>query len=210
MSKIDGIDSLIFDLDGTLWDSTGACANTINQQLEHKKINVAPVSQQDVAGAMGLPHNEYIEKVFEKATLEEKKALAQQAFDHTHIGMEGSLLYEGVAQGIHDLSENYPLYIVSNCESGYIENFLNISGLKSYFKDFECWGNTGQEKYKNIEAVIQRNKLQNPIYIGDTQGDKAAAQKAGVPFIAVNYGFGQVEGLYTADSFQQILTLLCI
>lgn len=208
MSKIDGIDSIIFDLDGTLWDSTAACAQTINHQLQSKKINVSPINQQDVASAMGLPHNEYIEKVFAKATRAEKKALAQQAFDHTHIGMEGSLLYDGVEQGIHSLSQHYPLYIVSNCEAGYIENFLNISGLKSYFKDFECWGNTGQEKYKNIEAVIQRNKLKNSIYIGDTHGDKLAAEKAGIPFIAVNYGFGQVEGLYTIDQFHELVALL--
>ncbi|HMQ10875.1 MAG TPA: HAD family hydrolase [Oligoflexia bacterium] len=208
MSKIDGIDSLIFDLDGTLWDSTAACAQTINRQLQNKKINITPIKQQDVASAMGLPHNEYIEKVFAKATLEEKKILAQQVFDHTHISMEDSLLYDGVEQGINALSQQYPLYIVSNCESGYIENFLNISGLKSYFKDFECWGNTGQEKYKNIEAVIQRNNLQNPIYIGDTQGDKFAAEKAGVSFIAANYGFGQVEGLYTLNHFSELLELM--
>ena len=210
MTKIEGLDSIIFDLDGTLWDSTGACAQTINVQLLEKGLSVAPVSQKDVSSAMGLPHKEYLEKVFSKASLEEKQLLASQAFDHTKISMESILLYDGVEEGIKALSEQYRLYIVSNCESGYIENFLNITSLKPYFKDFECWGNTGQEKYKNILSVMERNHLQSPLYVGDTQGDKTAAEKAGIPFIAVNYGFGNVEGLFTASSFKEILNLIAV
>ena len=49
------------------------------------------------------------------------------------------------------------LYIVSNYQSGYIEAFLEHYSIEKYFKDYECSGNTGLSKEKNIKEV----KLQN-------------------------------------------------
>ena len=40
---------------------------------------------------------------------------------------------------------------------------------------------------------MERNCLKNPVYVGDTQGDYEACQKAGVPFIFAEYGFGATK-----------------
>ncbi|MNC77179.1 Phosphoglycolate phosphatase [compost metagenome] len=48
--------------------------------------------------------------------------------------------------------------------------------------------------------------MQSPVYLGDTEGDYAAAQKAGIPFIYARYGFGDVKGYDKAiDSFAELL-----
>jgi phosphoglycolate phosphatase len=62
--------------------------------------------------------------------------------------------------------------------------------LNDIFLDFECWGNTKKSKSDNIDMVKNRNKLQNPLYIGDTNGDMTAANKAHVKFYQLTYGFG--------------------
>lgn len=61
------------------------------------------------------------------------------------------------------------------------------------FKNFECWGNTGLSKAENLRDIIARNKLKAPLFVGDTQGDAAAAQLCGIPFAHVQYGFRNAD-----------------
>lgn len=94
---------------------------------------------------------------------------------------------------IKKLAEKLPLFIVSNCQSGYIELVMRKNGIESCIKDFTCFGENGTTKDKNISLIVKRNSLQKPVYVGDTQGDFEACQKAGVPFIWAAYGFGKPE-----------------
>ncbi|MCD8021811.1 MAG: HAD-IA family hydrolase [Lachnospiraceae bacterium] len=103
---------------------------------------------------------------------------------------ECPICYPGVQATIRRLSGRVPVFIVSNCQAGYIELFLEKTGLGAYVKDFECYGNTGNNKDENIRLLVARNALKNPIYVGDTQGDSDAAETAGVPFGFAKYGFG--------------------
>ena len=83
--------------------------------------------------------------------------------------------------------------IVSNCQKGYIEAFLAAHGLGDFFEDFECSGRTGFTKGKNIRLVMERNRIKEAAYIGDTLLDYAAAREAGIPFVHAAYGFGYAE-----------------
>jgi phosphoglycolate phosphatase len=85
------------------------------------------------------------------------------------------------------------LFIVSNCQCGYIETFLGYHKLGKYFKDYECAGNTGLSKGGNIKKIIERYDLKASVYVGDTQGDCDAAAAAEIPFIFAGYGFGKVS-----------------
>ena len=77
------------------------------------------------------------------------------------------------------LKEKYPLYIVSNCQSGYIESFLAYYHLEDYFSDMECFGNNGMQKGENIARLARRNHLDKAVYVGDIQGDYDASMQAG-------------------------------
>lgn len=90
-------------------------------------------------------------------------------------------------------SKSYPLFIVSNCQCGYIEAFLKYHKLGEYFKDFECSGKTSLVKGENIVDIMKRNHLEHSIYVGDTQGDCDAAKLANIPFVYASYGFGEVD-----------------
>ena len=90
------------------------------------------------------------------------------------------------------LSKKYYLYIVSNCQKGYIEAFLHAHHLEKYFKDIEMSGRTGKDKGHNILLLMERNHIQEAVYIGDTHGDQEASRFAGIPFIFASYGFGNV------------------
>ena len=113
--------------------------------------------------------------------------------ENAYVAANGGVLFPGVAETLDLLSRRYPLFIVSNCQDGYIEAFFQAHGLGKYFRDYENPGRTGLPKGDNIALVVRRNGLKNPLYIGDTQGDFDAASRAGVPFLHAAYGFGRID-----------------
>ena len=118
------------------------------------------------------------------------------------------VIFEGVQETIKKLSEKYPLYIVSNCQDGYIEAFLQYSKLGEYFKDFTCPAYTGRLKGENIRIIMERNGLSEAVYVGDTQGDANSCKEAEIPMIYAAYGFGKVEKADASiQSFDELLDM---
>ena len=128
-------------------------------------------------------------------------------YEHTALeNDECNICYPNVKSTIKELSKRLPVFIVSNCQSGYIELFLEKTDLKEYITDFECFGNTGKSKGENIKLIIERNHPENPVYVGDTMGDKESAAYAGIPFIYAAYGFGAVdEADDTINDFKELI-----
>ena len=91
-----------------------------------------------------------------------------------------------------ELSAKVPLFIVSNCDEGYIEAFLHCHKLAAYFTDHLCYGDTGLDKPHNITAIVEKHDLKSPVYVGDTEKDRISAAIAKTDFIHAAYGFGTV------------------
>ncbi len=191
------IDSIIFDLDGTIWDSTTEVADAFNQVLAAKYPEVKEVV---TAGRLrelfGLPLDVIAERLYQSVPREHAVKVMEECCDYEceYLAEHGAVLYEGLEEVLTQLSKKYKLMIVSNCQEGYIQCFFAAyPHLEQYFTDYEYPGRSGKLKADNIRMVVERNKLQNPIYVGDTQGDADAAGAAGVPFIFARYGFGEVK-----------------
>ena len=204
-------DSLIFDLDGTLWDTCEACALAWNNVVNRNEIKFRQVSASDVRSVTGKPHAECIKTVFSSLSNEEISILIEETMieDTVAIKEMGGELYEGVSEGLNILNEYYDLFIVSNCQSGYIENFLSQNKFENLFKDYLCWGDTNEPKPFNTAAVIKKNNLHNPVFIGDMEGDYEAARVCELEFYQVTYGFGlPIEGCMTIESFPELVEIL--
>jgi phosphoglycolate phosphatase len=190
-----GYDGLIFDLDGTLWDSSAACAKGWNQALGGLGVKDRVITDRDIQGIMGLPHEEIFRKVFPEASKDQQSAIGDACYERelAVLKSDGGALFPGVGAGLKKLAVRYPLFIVSNCMQDYLATFLGASGLAALFKDSECYGATGKPKGDNIASLVKRNRLESPAYIGDTAGDQIAAKRAGVPYFHVDYGFGEPQ-----------------
>lgn len=202
--KFDGI---IFDLDGTLWDSSEGIAGTWSRVLEEYPQVTEKVTTGKLSECMGLPLDEISRRLFPGYSEALQKELMQKCCDleNDYLSEHGGILYPDLKRVLKNLSEKCRLFIVSNCQCGYIESFLAGHGTAEYFEDTECQGNTGLTKGENIKLVAERNKLHNAVYVGDTQGDADAAEFAGVPFIFASYGFGSVKKYdYIIDKFSDI------
>ena len=105
----------------------------------------------------------------------------------------GAPVYDGLEETLKELNKRYPLFVVSNCQAGYIELVFEKTGLGKYFTGHLCPGDSGEAKAANIRSIAKKYQLKAPVYVGDTFGDYQACQEAGVPFVFASYGFGQVD-----------------
>lgn len=188
-------DSIILDVDGTIWDTTPIVAKAWNKAIDKLFPQVAPVTADILKGQFGKTMDVIGQNLFGCLEPEEQKTLLDQCCVEEQFALEQNeedITYEGVVETIRALAANLPLFIVSNCQAGYIELVIKKLGIEDCITDFECFGNNGLTKDKNIKLVVERNKLKSPVYVGDTQGDLEACKLAGVPFIWAEYGFGKV------------------
>lgn len=203
-------DAIIFDLDGTLWNTVDSCLKATSFVKEEHSDITRDVTKKQIELAMGKTSDEIVNIYYGYLPREKGEEYANEAFNKNvdNLLKEGGTLYPNTRDTIIKLSKKYKLYIVSNCVKGYIESFLNTSGLKDYFSDYESYGNTLLSKGENIKLVIDRNNLKNPIYVGDTKGDMEASNYAGIPFVYAAYGFGKVEGFdYKINDISELLNL---
>ena len=212
-SKLDqftNLDSIIFDLDGTLWDSAEEVVVSWNEVLKVYGEVEKHFTKEILAGYMGMPTHEIFESFFHYLPPHKIKEIqdACSKSEIDHLAQHGGKLYPGVEGVLSKLSKKYNLFIVSNCQHKYIETFLGYYGFDKYFTDYEYQERTQLSKGENIRLVIERNNLKNPIYIGDTDGDSKAARYAGIPFIYASYGFGETKDYdYLIDKVEELLEL---
>lgn len=204
------MDSIIFDLDGTLWDPTETVVAGWNQVINSYNGAANEVTIADLQGIMGLPVPEVGRRLFPNTDEDTRQRLLDDCCDMECdvLARQGGRLYEQVEEVLQALSAKYKLFIVSNCQAGYIEAFYEYHGLQKYFTDYENPGRTGLFKGENIKLVMDRNHLVSPVYVGDTEGDLKAAMFAGIPFVYASYGFGLVSSHdYVIDRLDRILDL---
>lgn len=204
------MDSIIFDLDGTMWDSTKAAA-VIWKEVAKRNPNITDeINAERLKALYGLPLEDIAKGLFqsvpEKVALETMEVCVVE--QNPYLTKHGGILLGKIEETLRELYKKYKLFIVSNCKSGYIEAFLEAHNLGTYFTDFECPGRTGLLKADNIRFVMDRNHLISSIYVGDTNGDGIAAHEAGIPFVYARYGFGEATCYeYVIDSFEELLNL---
>jgi ribonuclease HI len=187
--------AILFDLDGTLWDSAKQVAESWNIALEDYPDITFRFTTKKVRQSMGRVLEEIAGMWFPEMDPERREVLMRHASDveleylKTHPGK----LFPAARKTLAELSKSCELYIVSNCQLGYIEGFFEGTGLRKYFIDYECAGRTGKPKAGNIRLVMERNGLDRCLYVGDTQKDCDAADGAGIPFVHAAFGFGQID-----------------
>ena len=187
---------LLFDLDGTLWDSAIPVAEAWNEVFQRESPGLPLLTAEDIHSVMGMTMKEIGNTLYPGFHSEKRGAIFDECcvyeveYLHSHCGT----LYPDLRATLEALkARGFDLAIVSNCQLGYIDAFLASSGVGDLFCDYEEWERTGLSKGENIRLVMERNGYTKGLYIGDTKKDQEAALLAGIPFIHAAYGFGKTE-----------------
>jgi len=186
-------DGLILDVDGTIWDTTAVVAEAWNRAIDELFPFLPHVTADILKGQFGKTMDIIADNLFPALNTEEKKLLMKECCSKEHDAVltnSKNITYDGVVETIRLLAKRIPVFIVSNCQSGYIELVMKKNGITDLISDYECFGNNGLPKDENIALLVKRNGLNTPVYVGDTQGDFDACKKANVPFVWAAYGFG--------------------
>lgn len=197
MNKIKA-ESIIFDLDGTLWDSADNVAASWNTAIQ--SADIAPFESIEITGeelrrAMGKPMDELARHFFPMLPEDKQMKLLEKCMqtENEYVAKHSGKLFENEEAVLKALSENHRLFIVSNCQKGYIEAFLRSSGFEKYFSGHLCWGDTLVQKSLTIRLLMEKHGCTSAAYVGDTEGDCQAAFSAGIPFVHAAYGFGRIS-----------------
>lgn len=188
-------DSIIFDLDGTLWDATYGMCEAWNMAVKKAGYDISLV-RDEVTRAMGLPVDGIARTVFPFIEDDEERlSLMYQCFDaeEEYLAKHGGILMDGLLEVLKELKKDYKLYIVSNCQDGYIQVFLEAHHMWDYFDGFICAGDSGMSKGQNNLLLMREQNLKAPVYVGDTRGDHDSAIEAGIPFVFCTFGFGKTQ-----------------
>ena len=208
MIKTDGI---ILDIDGTLWNTTGVVAKAWNKAIADCGFDADEVNAGGLQKEFGKPMNVIADDLWPALSQEQKDLLMKQCCVREQEALKENhedISYPAVRDTIKALAQKFRLYIVSNCQSGYIELTMEKNKIADFIKDHECYGDTGLGKADNLRLLVRRNGIKAPVYVGDTQGDADACREAGVKFVWAGYGFGSVQEFAAkVDRFDQLLDL---
>ena len=204
-------ESLIFDIDGTLWDSRALVAEGYNIQLKAEGLDHLCVTAEDLKPLFGKVMTEIADVMLatvdpkERYNLMERCMATENQYLHHN---ECKIGYPGVLETVRELAKKYRLFIVSNSQRGYPELCISKLGLTPYIQGHMCFGDTGTSKGKTIRTLMETYNIENCAYIGDTQGDYEATVEAEVPFLWAAYGFGTPAGYAKKiDQFEDLLKL---
>lgn len=208
MIKTDGI---ILDIDGTLWNTTGVVAKAWNKAIADCGFDADEVNASGLQKEFGKPMNVIADDLWPALSQEQKDLLMKQCCVREQESLKENredISYPAVRDTIKALAQKFRLYIVSNCQSGYIELTMEKNKIADFISDHECYGDTGLGKADNLRLLVRRNGIKAPVYVGDTQGDADACREAGVKFVWAGYGFGSVQEFAAkVDRFDQLLDL---
>ena len=203
-------EAIIFDLDGTIWDSTEVVLDTWNYVLKQYKDVKKVITLEDLKGIMGLQLPEIGERFFPELDEDYRMEILKTccSMECGTIRKKGGKLYPNLAETLDKLSKKYRLFIVSNCQEGYIESCLEYHKLGKYIEGFKFVEDPKLLKGDNIKILMNKYNIKSAAYVGDTQGDCNAAKLAGIPFIYAEYGFGSVNHYdYKIESFSDLTKL---
>ena len=189
--------SLIFDIDGTLWDSRALVAEGYNIQLRAEGYDHLCVDAETLRPLFGKVMTDIADAILAEVPVPERYALMDRCMQ-----TENRYLYEnacdigyaGVKETLELLAKDYRLFIVSNAQCGYPELCMEKLGIGHVIEGHLCFGDTGTEKGETILELMRRHHITEAVYIGDAQGDFEATVVADIPFIWAAYGFVRPEG----------------
>ena len=103
------IDGVIFDVDGTLWNSTPIVEKAWNEALKDNGYGDYSVTAERLKGLFGKPMPEIIEAIMPGVSLEEREEFAPKCYgyEHDYLTKEPGIMYPKILETIRELAKSH-------------------------------------------------------------------------------------------------------
>ena len=221
MGKFNNIKAILFDLDGTLFETAPELAEAVNLML--KDLEMAELKTNEIKRFIGRGAENLIKQSIEVSSKKDPIpffAKAEKLFaQHYSLISANSLMYEGVEKSIIDLkAKDFLLGCVTNKPAIYTEALMNHSRLAD-FMDIIVSGDTTEKKKPDplpiLHALNQLNiEPKDAIMVGDSVVDIEAGFEAGTYIFTVPYGYQFGESIisdkvdYAMSNFSELTQII--
>lgn len=196
---MDKIKTIIFDLDGTLVNTINvtipAFENVIKDLKEKNMIEYLP-DKKEIMKYIGYPIDQIFTNLYDsndKKLIEESVRLLDH-YEEIIIENNNNIFFDGVIEVLDYLSKKgYKMMVLSNCNTTYLNSILK-KGIEIYIDEPYCsemfdW----QDKEEVMKKVIDLDKKEEYVMVGDRKHDIKAAKCNGIKSIGCDYGYGEHE-----------------
>ena len=197
---------IIFDMDGTLVDSSVTIVNAINHVRSKLKLEV--LERDLILTKVNDPELNPALFFYEAETFSsEHETWFSEYYTNNH---EKELeLYKGINKLLKELREKgYKLAIATNAYRGSTLESLKHLKVLNYFESIACYDDVGRGKpapdmlEKNLKDL--KVKASDAIFIGDSERDLMAAKSLNMDYIMINWGFSDYEdAIHTVDKLKE-------
>ncbi len=183
-------DLIIFDLDGTLLNTSEGIFNSV--RYAEKSMNLSPVSDEVLKSFVGPPPKEMYKKVY---GLNEEDALKATGFHREYgktRGVYEAYVYEGIEDVLKTFKNNGIKLAVATLKGENIAiSVLEKVGICKYFDAIVGMDIAEiRKKSDTIKIAIEKTGAKHPVMVGDSLYDAVGAKEVKVDFVPVTYGFG--------------------
>lgn len=214
MKKMNRYKCVIFDLDGTVLDTSEGIRRALYDTIEQQGF--PKMSEEQMQSCIGPPVQLSLQRIY--GLSEQQANAAAEVFRESYKNKYLFLAkeYEGIFKLLTQLrTKAVKVMIAIYKREDYTVTLLKQLGLYEQF-DFVMGSDFEGKRTKAyiINQCIQQYgcKLNEAIMIGDTIHDSTAAEDTGIDFLAVTYGFGfhskqdtkQTNAIYVASNPDEI------
>ncbi len=217
---LSNIDSIIFDMDGTLLKSDEYSLDSIilamKEIFSKYGIDKNITSKEDIRKEVGAPSDEFYKIILPDGEKSHWKELRDLCFKIEHELIKGGKgkLFDGVIETLSILKKKgLKLGMASNCSAEYFKLIVDTFSLDKYLDSYLCIGNRpGKNKTDLINEIKKDLNLSTSLFVGDRIYDLEAAMESNCISIGVSYGYGSkaemVYAHYLINNFSQLINLI--
>lgn len=205
-SRLTNIQTIVFDYDGTLQDSTAnyiaAFKIAYNYLIENQKAVPKDWKDEEITKWLGYSSKDMWEKFMPNLDVE-YQAAASKIIGKTLLEKalaKEATLYPGALDTLAYLKgKRYKLIFLSNCSNNYMKAHQQAFQLNHYFDDMYCTESFGYIPKYDIFQMFRDQYKGEFLIIGDRIQDFEIGHHHNIATIGCNYGFGTEEELQKSD-----------